>query len=67
MSSMRAIRISETGGPERLTLQDVPQPAPNPNELLIRVEAIGVNYIDTYHRTGLYRLDLPFTPGVEAA
>ena len=63
---MRAIRVSEFGGPERLVMEDVPDAIPGPEEALIRVLAAGVNYIDTYHRTGLYPMPLPFTPGVEA-
>lgn len=64
---MRAIRVSETGGAEKLILQAIPVPEPGPTDVLIHIKAIGVNYIDTYHRTGLYKLDLPFTPGVEAS
>jgi NADPH2:quinone reductase len=62
-----AIRISETGGPEVLKWVEIPTPTPGPGEALIRQTAIGVNYIDTYHRTGLYKLPLPFTPGSEGA
>lgn len=50
-----------------LAYQDVEAPAPKPTEALIRIEAIGINYIDIYHRSGLYPLQLPFIPGVEAA
>ncbi len=64
---MKAIRIHRAGGPETLQLEDVPQPEPAREEVRVRLEAIGVNYIDTYHRTGLYPLDLPFTPGIEGA
>ena len=64
---MRAIRVARTGGPEVLELSDAPDPAPGEGEALVRVERAGVNFIDVYHRTGLYRKDLPFTPGVEGA
>ncbi len=50
-----------------LRLEDVPTPSPGPGQVLIRVEAIGVNFIDVYQRIGLYRTALPFTPGQEAA
>ena len=64
---MKAIQVSRTGGPEVLLFKDVPNPEPGPGEVLVRIDAIGLNYIDTYHRTGLYPLDLPFIPGLEAA
>lgn len=64
---MKAIQVDRTGGPEVLHFKDVPNPEPGPNEVLVRIDAIGLNYIDTYHRTGLYPLDLPFIPGLEAA
>ncbi len=64
---MKAIRIHATGGPEVLRHDDVPQPAPGPGQALVRVAAAGVNYIDTYHRTGLYPLPLPATLGQEGA
>lgn len=63
----KAIRVDEVGGPERLVLADVDVPDPGPGFARIRLERIGVNFIDTYHRTGLYPLPLPFVPGVEAA
>ncbi len=64
---MKAIRIEAYGGPERLVYLDVDRPEPKTGEALVRIEAVGVNYIDVYHRTGLYPLPLPFTPGSEAA
>ena len=64
---MKAIRIHQVGGPETMQLEEIPQPEPARGETRVRLEAIGVNYIDTYHRTGLYPLDLPFTPGIEGA
>lgn len=62
---MRAIRVDRFGGPEVLVEQEAPDPQPGAGQLLVRVEAIGVNYIDTYFRTGLYPRDLPFIPGQE--
>jgi NADPH2:quinone reductase len=64
---MRAIRPNHTGGPEVLALQEMPVPSPGPAEALIRVEAAGLNYIDVYHRTGLYPLPLPLPLGLEGA
>ena len=64
---MRAIRLSATGGPEVLDLVDLPDPEPGPGQLLVRPSAIGVNYIDTYHRSGLYPLRLPSGLGMEGA
>jgi len=64
---MLAIRIHATGGPEELRIDDVPVPAPRAGELRFRVEAAGVNFIDTYHRGGLYAVELPHTLGQEAA
>jgi NADPH2:quinone reductase len=64
---MRAIRVHETGGPEVLRLEDVAAPEPGPGQVRVRVAATGLNYIETYQRTGLYKLPLPFTPGGEFA
>ena len=64
---MKAIRIHNYGGAEVLVLEDIPVPEPKPGEARIKIEAIGVNYIDIYHRTGLYPLKPPFTLGMEAA
>jgi NADPH2:quinone reductase len=64
---MKAIRVESYGGPERLVYTDVEKSEPNAGEALVKLEAIGVNYIDVYHRTGLYPMPLPFTPGSEAA
>ena len=64
---MRAVRFDTTGGPEVLYLADVPTPSPGPGQILIRQQAIGVNFIDTYHRTGLYPLPLPSGLGQEGA
>ncbi|MHA7651962.1 quinone oxidoreductase family protein [Mycobacterium sp. ML4] len=62
---MHAIEVSETGGPEVLSYKDLPRPEPGAGELLIRSEAIGVNFIDTYFRSGQYPRPLPFVPGSE--
>jgi len=62
-----AIRISTTGGPEVLEYVEVERPTPREGEALVRIEAVGVNFIDVYHRTGLYKLNLPLIPGSEAA
>lgn len=64
---MRAIQIHATGGPEVLQLVDITPPEPGPGQVRVHVTAIGLNFIDTYHRTGLYKLPLPFTPGMEFA
>jgi len=64
---MKAIVVEQHGGPEQLTLKDAPVPQPGRGEVLVKIAAIGVNYIDTYHRTGLYPAEPPFTPGMEAA
>lgn len=63
----KAIRIHQTGGPEVLQWQDVPMPTCGPKELLIKQTAVGLNFIDTYHRSGLYPMELPGTPGLEGA
>ncbi len=64
---MRAIQILQTGGPEALILQELPDPIPGPGEALLRIEASGVNFIDTYLREGRYPAPLPYTLGQEAA
>ena len=64
---MRAIRFSQTGGPEVLELVDVDKPEPKPGQILLRHEAIGINFIDTYQRSGLYPVKLPSPLGGEAA
>jgi len=64
---MKAIMVENCGGPETLVYRDTPTPTPKAGEVLVRLEAIGVNFIDVYHRTGLYPLPRPFTPGMEGA
>jgi NADPH2:quinone reductase len=64
---MKAVRVRATGGPEVLAFEDIPRPEPEAGQALVRVDAAGVNYIDTYQRSGLYRVTLPFTLGQEGA
>jgi NADPH:quinone reductase len=64
---MKAIRFHTYGGPEVLRLEEVPVPEIKSDEVLIRVHAAGVNFLDAYQRTGLYKTPLPFGPGVEGA
>jgi NADPH:quinone reductase len=64
---MQAIQLSHTGGPEVLTVSEIPTPEPGPGQVLIRLTASGVNFIDTYHRSGSYPMPLPFIPGAEGA
>ena len=64
---MRAVRVHKYGGPEVLSNDEMPIPEPKAGEARVRIEAIGLNYIDVYQRTGLYQLPLPFTLGREAA
>jgi NADPH:quinone reductase len=64
---MKAARIHEYGGPEQTRFDEVPVPAPGPGQALVKVAASGVNFIDTYHRTGLYKSDLPAQLGMEGA
>jgi NADPH2:quinone reductase len=64
---MKALQVFQPGGPEALTLSDLPTPQPGPGQARVRVEAIGVNFIDTYQRSGRYPLPVPFIPGPEGA
>jgi NADPH:quinone reductase len=66
---MKAIRVSQFGGPEVMTLEEVPDPRPGDGEVLVRVKAAGVNPVDTYIRAGMYAVkpSLPYTPGSDAA
>jgi len=64
---MKAVRVHKHGGPEVLTYEEIPIPDPKAGEALVKIEAIGLNFIDVYQRTGLYQLPLPFTLGREAA
>ena len=62
-----AIRVHESGGPEVLRWEEIDVGNPGPGQIRLRQEAAGLNFIDVYHRTGLYKQDMPFTPGVEGA
>src|SRR5438093_9201776 len=65
---MKAIRVSDFGGPEVLRVQEVPDPKPERGQVLVRVKAVGVNPVDTYIRSGAYarKPSLPYTPGMDA-
>ena len=62
---MHAVEVAETGGPEVLRYVEKPVPSPGPGEVLIKSDAIGVNYIDTYFRSGIYPRALPYVVGTE--
>src|SRR5208282_2346108 len=64
---MKAIQVKQTGGPEVMELVDLPVPQPKPNEAVVKIQAIGVNFIDVYNREGRYKSPLPFVLGQEAA
>jgi NADPH2:quinone reductase len=64
---MKAVRVHKNGGPEVLTLDEIPVPEPKAGEACVKIAAIGVNFIDIYHRTGLYPMRTPFTLGMEGA
>ena len=64
---MKAIRVHDHGGPDVLRLDTVADPVPGPGEALVRLESIGVNFIDVYFRKGMYPTAVPFTPGSEGA
>ncbi|MGA7754642.1 MAG: quinone oxidoreductase [Candidatus Sulfotelmatobacter sp.] len=64
---MKAIQIKQTGGPEVMELVELPVPVPKANEVVVKLAASGINFIDVYHREGRYKVPLPFTPGQEGA
>src|SRR5437763_16874687 len=64
---MKPIRVHSPGGPEALRLEDIPEPKPEAGQAIVKIEAAGVNFLDVYQRTGLYKVPLPFTLGQEAA
>lgn len=64
---MKIIQVKQLGGPEQMQIVEVPIPTPGPGQALVKIEAAGVNFIDTYFRTGLYKADLPVTLGQEGA
>src|SRR5687767_8044537 len=63
---MKAIRIHAPGGPEVMRLDDAPEPTPKAGEAVVKVDAAGLNYIDVYFRSGLYKAEYPLTLGLEA-
>jgi NADPH:quinone reductase len=63
---MKAVRVHTPGGPEALKFEDVAEPTPKAGEAVVKVDASGLNYIDVYQRSGLYKLDMPLTLGLEA-
>lgn len=64
---MKAIQVHEHGEPDVLVYGDAPLPEPGAGEVRVKIEAAGVNYVDTYHRRGAYKQELPFTPGMEGS
>jgi NADPH:quinone reductase len=64
---MKAITVRETGGIEKMIYSETPIPSPGPGQIRVKIAAIGLNFIDVYFRTGLYKTSLPFIPGMEAA
>ena len=67
LAAMWAIQIDEQGGPEVMQWRELPDPTPGAGEVLVELAAAGLNYIDTYHRSGLYKVALPYTLGLEGA
>ena len=64
---MKAVRVTEYGGPEVMSYEDVDIPSPGEHDALVKIVASGINYIDTYQRSGLYQIPIPATLGLEAA
>src|SRR3954470_17850356 len=64
---VKAVRVHSTGGPDVLRYEEVPIPTPGAGQVLVRIKAIGINFIEVYQRTGLYQVKVPFIPGSEAA
>lgn len=67
MATIQSIVVERPGGPDVLRVREIPMPEPGPGQVRVKVEAIGVNYIDVYQRSGLYPVEPPFTPGMEGA
>src|SRR2546425_11425085 len=63
---MKAVRVHTPGGPDVLKYEDVPEPQPKAGEAIVRIDAAGLNYVDVYFRSGLYKAELPMTLGLEA-
>jgi NADPH2:quinone reductase len=66
-AGMKAVRVHQIGGPEMMVVDEIPDPSPRPGEVVVRLAAAGVNFIEVYHRTGLYAQQLPLTLGAEGA
>jgi len=69
---MKAVRVHDLGGPEALRYEEIPAPSPQSDEVLVKIEAAGVNFLDIYYRSGFhwgghYRRALPYIPGAEAS
>ena len=64
---MKAVRVTKYGGPEAMEYEDIDIPSPGEHDALVKIAASGVNYIDTYQRSGLYQIPIPATLGLEAA
>ncbi|MBZ0304008.1 MAG: quinone oxidoreductase [Anaerolineae bacterium] len=64
---MKAVQVHQTGGPEVLSYEEIEMPQPGPGEARLKIEAIGLNFVDVYRRRGLYKANLPLIPGEEAA
>ena len=64
---MKAVRVNKFGGPDVMSYEEVDMPEPGATDVLVKIEAAGINYIDTYQRTGLYQIPLPCTLGLEGA
>ncbi|HEY3012808.1 MAG TPA: hypothetical protein VGJ36_08685, partial [Gemmatimonadales bacterium] len=64
---MKAVRVHRPGGVDALRLEEIAEPQPAAGEALVRLEAIGVNFVEVYQRKGLYPVPLPFIPGAEGA
>ncbi len=64
---MQIVEVNAVGGPENLILKDAPIPVPGPRDVVIEHKAVGVNFVDIYHRSGVYAVPLPFTPGIEGS
>src|SRR5215210_6751919 len=64
---MKQIQVSEPGGPEQMAIVDVPVPTPGPGQVVVKIAAAGVNFLDVYFRTGLYKAERPITLGSEAS
>ena len=67
LDAVKAIRLHACGGPDVIRLEEIPVPEAQPGEVLIRVQAAGVNFLDPYQRMGLYKTPLLFVPGMEGA